>query len=253
MDNPFVSIIVPTYNSGKTLRTALESVSKQSFQEWECIVVDGASTDDTVEIIKEYCEADPRFRYISEPDHGIYDAFNKGWKLAVAPWIHYLGSDDSLTEDGMSKIVPELDKEYAVVSGDVYLERVDGSVKNMLTNGFDGCHQGMLMQRDIIEKLGGFDESYRIIADKDLVIRVEKAGYKIKNVRAFLAYFSANGTSQSITALYKIMKERYRIYKTNKVVKHPFIKSFTMFLVIHVSMIYRRIRRVFKIDGGKNK
>ena len=77
-----VSIIIATYNSGKTLRRALDSVLNQSYQDWECIVVDGASKDNTIGIVKEYVKKDSRFRYISEPDHGIYDAFNKGWKMA---------------------------------------------------------------------------------------------------------------------------------------------------------------------------
>ena len=76
---PLVTIIIATYNSSATLREALSSVLNQSFQGWECIIVDGASKDNTIEIMEEYCEKDARFRYVSEPDNGIYDAFNKGW------------------------------------------------------------------------------------------------------------------------------------------------------------------------------
>ncbi|HBV84011.1 MAG TPA: glycosyltransferase, partial [Lachnospiraceae bacterium] len=72
----------------------MSSVLNQSFQGWECIIVDGASKDNTIEIMEEYCEKDARFRYVSEPDNGIYDAFNKGWRLAKGQWIQYLGSDD---------------------------------------------------------------------------------------------------------------------------------------------------------------
>lgn len=75
-----VSIVIATYNSKKTLRRALDSVKNQSYQDWECVIVDGASKDGTVEIIKEYKNKDFRFRYISEPDNGIYDAFNKDGK-----------------------------------------------------------------------------------------------------------------------------------------------------------------------------
>ena len=89
-----VSIIIATYNSEKTLRRALDSVLNQTYQDWECIVVDGASKDNTIEIVKEYVSKDTRFRYVSEPDHGIYDAFNKGWKMAKGEWVMYLGSDD---------------------------------------------------------------------------------------------------------------------------------------------------------------
>lgn len=99
-----VSIIIATYNSEKTLRRALDSVLNQSYQDWECIVVDGASKDNTIGIVKEYVKKDSRFRYISEPDHGIYDAFNKGWKMAKGEWVMYLGSDDRLTTNGFSEV-----------------------------------------------------------------------------------------------------------------------------------------------------
>ncbi len=71
-------------------KRALDSVLNQSYQDWECIVVDGASKDNTIGIVKEYVSKDARFRYISEPDHGIYDAFNKGWKMAKGQWVMYL-------------------------------------------------------------------------------------------------------------------------------------------------------------------
>ena len=100
-----VSIIIATYNSGKTLRRALDSVLNQSYQDWECIVVDGASKDNTIAIVKEYVKKDSRFRYISEPDHGIYDAFNKGWKMAKGEWVMYLGSDDEYTKDGIKALL----------------------------------------------------------------------------------------------------------------------------------------------------
>lgn len=101
---PEVSIIIATFNAAKTLETALESIQNQSFQDWECIIVDGASKDNTIDIIKKYCKKDARFRYISESDNGIYDAFNKGWRLAKGIWVQYLGSDDKLTKDGLNNM-----------------------------------------------------------------------------------------------------------------------------------------------------
>lgn len=115
-----VSIIIATYNSEKTLKRALDSVLNQSYQDWECIVVDGASKDNTIGIVKEYVSKDARFRYISEPDHGIYDAFNKGWKMAKGQWVMYLGSDDEYTKDGI-KVLMENSDGADVVYGAVYL------------------------------------------------------------------------------------------------------------------------------------
>ena len=119
-----VSIIIATYNSEKTLRRALDSVLNQSYQDWECIVVDGASKDNTIEIVKEYVSKDSRFRYMSEPDHGIYDAFNKGWKMAKGEWVMYLGSDDEYTMDGI-KVLMENSDGADVVYGNVILKYSD--------------------------------------------------------------------------------------------------------------------------------
>ena len=82
MNNPEISIIIATFNSGETLKKTLESVSLQSYQKWECIVIDGNSTDNTISILEEFENNDSRYSHISEPDNGIYEAFNKGWKLA---------------------------------------------------------------------------------------------------------------------------------------------------------------------------
>ena len=105
MPNIRISIIIATFNAVKTLSRALDSVLNQSFQDWECIIVDGASKDGTLEVIKEYAEKDSRIRYISEPDKGIYDAYNKGWKIALGQWVLYLGSDDELTFKGVEMLI----------------------------------------------------------------------------------------------------------------------------------------------------
>lgn len=236
---PKVSIIIATYNSGKTVRAALESVHSQSFQDWECIVVDGASKDDTMEIVKEYCERDSRFRYISEKDHGIYDAFNKGWKIAKGEWVHYLGSDDTLTADGMERVAAELDEQYSIVTGDVYLHRSDGTVKEQQYHGFFGCHQGVLMQRKVIESMSGFDEQYKIMADYDLMVRNYKAGNKVKNVRSIMANFNVGGESQKLSSQWEKMKERYRINKRHEMKKFPFISSFSVFVRHSLINMYR--------------
>ena len=237
-----ITIIIPTYNSGRTVRAALESVHGQSFQDWECIVVDGASKDDTLEIVKEYCDKDSRFRYISEKDHGIYDAFNKGWKLAKSPWVHYLGSDDTLTPEGMSGVAAELDEGFAIVTGDVYLHRVDGTVREQQYNGYFGCHQGVVMQRKVIETLGGFDEQYRIMADYDLMVRNYKAGNRVKNVRSIVANFSVGGESQKLSSQWVKMMERYRINKRNKMKKFPFLSSLSVLLRHSIVNLYRKIK-----------
>jgi len=235
-----VSIIIATYNSGSTIRTALESVRKQTFLDWECLVVDGASKDDTIAIVKEYCENDGRFRFVSERDHGIYDAFNKGWRKAKGKWVYYLGSDDTLTENGLSQVAEQLEDQYAVVTGDVYLIRDDGTKRLFQMNGFIGCHQGVIMQRDVLEQMKGFDERYKIIADYDLMIRTKNDGYRSKNIRVPLANFFVGGESQKLSSQWEKMKERYWIYRRNQTTNHPFMKSFIEYMSMSLALIYRK-------------
>ena len=106
-----VSVITATWNSGKTLRTTLDSVLNQSYPDIEHIIVDGGSTDNTMEIIREY---EPRYngrlRYISEPDKGLYDAMNKGIRMATGEVVGILNSDDFYTS---SDVVEKLEKELA--------------------------------------------------------------------------------------------------------------------------------------------
>lgn len=237
-----VSIIIPTYNSGKTIQTAIESVYTQDFIDWECIVVDGASTDDTIDIVKEYVEKDSRFRYISEPDKGIYDAFNKGWRMAKGEWIHYLGSDDRLVKNGISQLlaIPDLDA-YGVISGHCYIEKIDGSIKPNYSKGFNGCHQGKLTRRVILEQLNGFDEQYPILADKDLMLRMERAGVTILNVDTFVAFFAMTGMSQSLKCLFRRSKELYKVYSNNNIL-YPFVNSCRYYLFSLASISYRKMK-----------
>lgn len=212
-----VSIIIATYNSEKTLRRAMDSVLAQEYQDWECIVVDGASKDGTLAIVKEFAAKDLRFRYISEPDHGIYDAFNKGWRMAKGEWVMYLGSDDEYTKDGIKALVENSDG-ADVVYGDVYLKYSNGKTRYRQASSPESltekksmpcCHQSLAMKRTVIEKLNGFDESFRILADKELVLRTFVSKYKFAYTNTPVSVFTIGGISQDN---YQCDFENFRIY-----------------------------------------
>ena len=241
-----VSIIIATYNSGKTLRRALNSVLNQTYQDWECIVVDGASKDDTIDIVKAFVNKDSRFHYISEPDHGIYDAFNKGWKMAKGEWVMYLGSDDRLTQDGFTEVFKDDYPDYDIISGDVFIEKIDGSVKPNISEGYAGCHQGKFARPSLLERMNGFDEQYRILADKDLMVRMEKAGVKIFNSHHFVAYFAMDGASQNIKGEWKRYKERVKIYRNNNISTFPEITCAIIHLRIVASCVYRMLLKAVR-------
>ena len=239
-----ITIIIASYNSGKTIRKALQSVKDQSFQDWECLVVDGASKDDTINIVTEYSSHDHRFRYISEPDSGIYDAFNKGWRNAFGEWVYYLGSDDWLETDGLSGLVREIDDNNAIISGDTILVRTDGT-KRVLESGMPklGCHQGMIMRRNVIEEMGGFDMKYHIIADYDLIVRTLNAGKGMKLVHVLVANFQIGGTSQALRNVWVYTKERYDINKKFRMLKHPLLSTANTVFRKSFSVLLRNLIR----------
>lgn len=235
---PIVSIIIATYNSGRTIRHTLESVRLQTFKDWECIIVDGLSKDNTIEIVNEYVNLDKRFNYVSEKDRGIYDAFNKGWRLAKGMWVSYLGSDDWLTEESFSNMkLTDLDDCVAVVSGAAYIVKSNKSIVVQNSVGWNGCHQAKLTRRSVLEQVGGFDENYRILADKDLYIRLRNMNFQVVNCSDVVAYFCMDGVSQKINTLWSRYKENIKIYSMDKNERHPYQKSLKILIISLLSRI----------------
>ncbi len=216
--SPKVTIVIATYNSERTLAVAMESVLNQTFQDWECLIIDGASTDGTIDIIRRYVNSDNRFRYISEPDKGIYDAFNKGWRNATGEWVMYLGSDDEYLPNGLEILMSQCD-DVDMIYGDVIIKwpngfeksRKAGPVENIINGGPNSLsHQSFAMRINVIDKMLGFDlNKYKILADFDLMVRSCHDGYSCKHVNGFISKFSKGGYSQST---YRTDIEAVKIY-----------------------------------------
>lgn len=220
--NPLVTIIIATYNSENYIRQALASVANQSFGDWECLVVDGKSSDKTIEIVKEYQVKDKRFRWISEPDKGIYDAFNKGYRNARGFWIYYLGSDDELYQNGLKDLldIPNA-ASFDVIYGGVMMKLADGTEMVGKITGHHNlpyrmftCHQGAITKRQAIEELNGFDINLKIIADFELYIRLFLARkYHFKcQPNVLVAKFMLGGASSN---LFKMLKENKYVCRKN--------------------------------------
>lgn len=228
-----VSIIIATFNAGKILSRALDSVKTQSLQNWECIIIDGASKDNTIDIIKEYQMEDNRFRFISEPDKGIYDAFNKGWKLAKGEWIYYLGADDMLEKNGLSNLLKE-PVNADVIYGDVMSVHSNNKKiyrKSPKTNELKKkmmSHQSLIMRHKMLEELKGFDTQYKICADLDLILRGLGQNKQFIYKNSLVAYFAVGGISSSSTAN---LKEAYSIR-----IKHAYENKF--YLTIRFIQFY---------------
>jgi glycosyltransferase involved in cell wall biosynthesis len=167
------SIIIPTFNSGKTLGACLDSIVQQSFQDYEVLVIDGVSGDETKDIVAQYASRYPAVRWFSEKDKGIYDAMNKGILHSKGKWLYFLGSDDALFDANVlfeiAQVVSSSGAE--VVYGNVYREKL----KMIYAGEFDIekiyrsniCHQAIFFHRTIFDRTGLFDLSYKSNADYD--------------------------------------------------------------------------------------
>jgi len=177
------SIVTVCFNSAKTIRQTFDSVLQQECFDYEYIVVDGASSDGTVDIIKEY---EPKFagrmRWISEPDTGIYNAMNKGIRLAGGEFVAFIGSDDYYEPHAFKKMAaaiqanPDFNIYYGIVRT---LQPQNDKLEHMLVRhshlfitGFSLMHQGVFTSRKLMLDSGLFDESFRITADYDFFLRV---------------------------------------------------------------------------------
>lgn len=201
-----LTIIIATYNSSKTIYHCLNSICNQHLQDWECIIVDGGSTDNTINIVQSFQKNDSRINYVSEKDKGIYDAFNKGLKLAQGYWIYYLGSDDLLLPNSMSEIMGKELTEVDIVYGNISIKfpnhtsiTVTPYNPSMLRYHMFSNHQAIIMKRSIIEKMDGFNIDYRMASDFDLMQRCYLAKYKFKYVPVTIAQFSYSGLSSQFS------------------------------------------------------
>jgi glycosyltransferase involved in cell wall biosynthesis len=183
MSNPFFSIIIPTYNSAGTLAICLNRIACQTFKNFEVIVVDGASSDATLTIANKYRSQLPRLNIVSEVDRGIYDAMNKGAKMANGEWIYFLGSDDMLNNDSvLARTATSIIKGYDVLYGNVKITGDTAWAKN--GDIYDGefdlpkllqkniCHQATFYSRRCFEVKGPhFKIEYQLCSDWDFNLR----------------------------------------------------------------------------------
>ena len=219
---PKITIVTASFNSEKTIRQTIESVVYQTYLNIEYIVIDGGSTDGTVDIIKEY--KDKIAFWISEPDKGVYDAFNKGVQHASGEYVQFLGSDDCLYEKStIEKVVHELSNgEIDILSAGVWV--VDDNTKQEFfvdgtkaeNENYDYTmipHQGMFARRDLLLRYP-FDTSYCIAADYLFFLTCYfETENNIKYIKLPAAFYSLGGISAD-TANQRYLLENERVRKS---------------------------------------
>ena len=224
-----ISIITITFNSVKTLERALQSVQNQTYQEIEHILVDGASGDGTKEMIEAYAAKHSNVRWVSEKDDGIYNAINKGIKMATGDVIGFLHSDDVFnSSDSIEQIATAFETTKAdVVYGDLQYCRAGKVVRRWHSNTFNPRslkfgwmppHPTVYVRREVYEQVGSYDEWFRISADYDMMLRIFKADYHTHYIPSVLVSMETGGASNKDTrARLSKTQEDYLILKKNHV------------------------------------
>ncbi len=236
-----ISLITVTYNSDTTLRGTIESVLSQTYSDVEYIVVDGLSKDNTVEIIREY---EPRFggriKWVSEHDKGLYDAMNKGIRMATGDVVGILNSDDFFTSnDILEKVAAGLTEDLDAVYGDIHFvspENLHRCVRyysskifkrGLMRMGFIPAHPSFYCRRVCFEKYGLYKTDYKIAADFDLLLRfIYVNNIRIKYLPIDMVTMRTGGASTNgFKSRAKGMNEQLRSFRENGIRTNRFILS----------------------------
>ena len=175
---PFFSIIIPTYNSATDIRRCLNSIASQNFSNFEVIIQDGSSEDETLEIIREVRGKNQSLliEVYSERDNGVYDAMNKAVLRSKGNWLLFLGSDDQLFESDTLKRVFSLPLKTDIAYGNVKMLHSHHIYNGRFTLGkilFEGniCHQAIFYKKSVFDSVGLYNPLYKVYADYDFNIR----------------------------------------------------------------------------------
>lgn len=181
-----ISIITPTYNSEKTISRTIDSIIAQNYSNLEYIIIDGASNDRTLEIIKDY-QAKINIKLISESDGGLYDAMNKGIALATGEIVGILNSDDLFKSDNVLSLVAEsfADNKVDAVYGDItYFADNEKVIKRYwpsgvyregnLNNGWTIPHPALYLRKSVYDRFGLFNTDFKIAGDYEFILRLLK-------------------------------------------------------------------------------
>jgi glycosyltransferase involved in cell wall biosynthesis len=240
MKKKLLSIITPTYNCKDKVEKTIKSVLSQEEQLFEYLIIDGGSTDGTIDVLKKYSK---QIRYISEKDNGIYDAMNKGIDRARGHYLYFLGAGDCLKDGILKDLVNKISREgiYFIYGN---IERINPFQKIQYNYGYNKwnictntiCHQAILYHREIFDLTGKYDTNYRINADQIKTIECfGRKEIKKKFIDILIAEYDGSGMSD-LEKDKKYFKDKGKIILKNLgfiyFSYHLFRECFTRFLIV---------------------
>lgn len=220
--NKKVTIITVCYNSENVIRETINSVIRQNYNNIEYILVDGKSDDSTVDIIKEASSKIDYIKYISEKDDGIYDAMNKGLKLAEGDYIIFLNAGDKFCNNDVIKNISEnFNENIDIVYGNIIKEKEGKYEKIKYSSkyhykfiiGRTVCHQAMFINKNAIERYGNYDLNFKLASDYDFILRVLVQKGSFKYIDLDVVIYDLNGISakaENRSILYNEYKQSIR-------------------------------------------
>lgn len=248
-DDIKVSIITPSFNSVKTIERTILSIVNQTYKNIEYIIIDGGSNDGTVDIIKKY--GDTIKYWVSEPDRGISDAFNKGVSIATGEIIGILNSDDWYESNTLDIVISEFNKSNADVvvgalrywdkQGNNFIVYPDRKYKNKINYMMPNLnHPASFFNVDIYKSVGLFDLKYKFAMDYDFLLRVNLSGYKFSFVDNVLSNMSFGGASD---------KHAVRTYFEEFLITNDKFRAGIHFIF----SVFKYYIRMFIVFAGLNK
>lgn len=225
---PLISIIVAVFNGVDTLQQCINSVIQQTYPNKELIIIDGGSKDGTVDLLKENCN-NIKY-YISEPDHGIYNAWNKGLLQTNGDWIYFLGADDYFwNEQVLEQVIENIENipmEIRVAYGQVMLLNMAGNILYPIGESWEEVktrfkqvmsipHQGVMHRRSLFERNGKFDESFRIAGDYEFLSRELKTNEAFFIPNIVITGMRQGGISSSPENSLVLLREYRRVQRMN--------------------------------------
>lgn len=247
-NNPIISIITVVYNSDRFIERTINSIAAQSYENTEYIIIDGGSTDDTLNIINNH--RDKIQVLISEPDNGLYDAMNKGIKAASGDYLCFINSGDELyTPDTLSKLIDNLRKNLPdIIYGETVVVDSEGKeignrrlkIPHILTwrsfrKGMLVCHQSFIVKRSMAPL---FNLRYRFSADFDWAIQCMKKAQNIHNTKTVISKYMEEG--ETTNNLFKSLRERFSIMSKYYGVLPTFIRHLWFLCRLAVFYIFHR-------------
>lgn len=212
-----ISIITVTYNCKDLIIKTLESLEAQTYKNYEHIIIDGASKDGTLEILQAYCRKNSKAILHSERDSGVYDAMNKGIKKSTGDYVYFLNAGDLLASQyTLEKVVRYLElHDNEILYGNIiryYKDRKEITRKQEVNRNFflkrkTICHQALFVKRTLFDELGVFNTRYKILADRDWLIKAWRFNKKFNYQDIDICIYDTNGISANKANIERANKE----------------------------------------------